>query len=63
MDGPFAIYNDRGNLQRRGNFKNGKQHGLLQYFDEEGNVTLEYEYKNGEKVGGGIVEPSNSSEE
>jgi antitoxin component YwqK of YwqJK toxin-antitoxin module len=63
MDGPFSIYNDRGNLQRRGNFKNGKQHGILQYFDEEGNVTLEYEYENGEKVGGGIVEPSNTTEE
>lgn len=56
LDGPFTIYTDRGKMQTRGAYKNGKQDGILQYFDEDGNVTLEYEYKNGEKVSGGIVE-------
>jgi len=28
----------------------------MQYFNEEGDITVEYEYKNGEKVSGGIVE-------
>ncbi len=56
LDGPFAIYNSREILQRKGSFKNGKQDGKLQYFNEEGNLTLEYLYKNGEKISGGIVE-------
>jgi len=28
----------------------------LQYFDDTGVVTMEYEYENGEKVSGGIIE-------
>lgn len=55
VDGPFAIYNNR-TIQRKGTFLNGKQHGILEYFDDKGNVTLRYEYKNGEKITGGIVE-------
>ena len=55
LDGPFSIYSNR-KIQRSGGFKNGKQHGKLRYYDEAGNITLEYDYKNGEKVGGGIIE-------
>ena len=58
LNGPFKIYNEQAKLQRSGSFKNGKQHGLLQYYDDNGNVTLEYTYENGEKVSGGIVQPS-----
>lgn len=56
LDGPFAIYNSREIIQRKGFFKNGKQHDKLQYFDESGNLTLEYLYNNGEKLSGGIIE-------
>ncbi len=56
VDGPFAVYNNKAILQKKGFFKDGKQHGKLQFFDEEGNMTLEYDYKNGEKISGGIVE-------
>ena len=62
VDGPFAVYNNKAMLQKKGSFKNGKQHGKLQFFDEEGNVTLEYVYDNGEKISGGIVEKSVSEE-
>ena len=56
IDGMFAIYDSQGKVQRKGELKDGQYHGKLQYFDESGNVTMEYEYKNGEKISGGIVE-------
>lgn len=56
MHGPYAIYTSQGQVQRKGSFKEGKQNGLLQYYDLDGNVTLEYVYKDGEKISGGIVE-------
>jgi antitoxin component YwqK of YwqJK toxin-antitoxin module len=56
FDGQHKEYSNTGKLQKLIEFKDGKQHGSLQYFDEEGNITLEYTYKNGEKVSGGIVE-------
>jgi antitoxin component YwqK of YwqJK toxin-antitoxin module len=62
LDGQFSIFSDRGKIQRKGSYKKGKQDGLLQYFDDEGNVTLQYEYKNGEKISGGIVEKKEATE-
>ncbi len=62
VSGPFAVYNSKAQLQKKGSFKDGKQHGLLQFFDEEGNMTLEYEYKDGEKIRGGIVEKAAAEE-
>lgn len=54
--GIYEEYNSKGNLQRQIEFKNDVQDGALKYFDEAGNITVEYMYKNGEKVSGGIVE-------
>ena len=56
LDGNVKSYDDRTwKLKQEVQYKEGKQHGYFRYYDEEGNVTLEYEYKNGEKVSGGIV--------
>lgn len=57
LDGVVRMYDDRNwTLKQEVAYKDGKQHGHFRYYDEKGNVTLEYEYKNGEKVSGGIVE-------
>ncbi|MDG2449424.1 MAG: hypothetical protein P8M34_07290 [Saprospiraceae bacterium] len=56
MEGTFALYDSQGKLQRKGTLKNGQYHGKLQYFDDTGVVTMEYEYENGEKISGGIIE-------
>lgn len=56
LHGPFTEYNDRGKMSKKGSFKDGKQDGILQFFDEEEKLMMEYNYKNGEKVSGGIVE-------
>ena len=37
-------------------YVDGMKNGKLTYFDEEGNKTVEYEYKNDEKLGGGLIE-------
>lgn len=56
IDGKHIEYNNAGKIQKEVDFKNGKQDGKLKYFDEEGNITLEYTYKNGEKVDGGLTQ-------
>ena len=56
QEGPFTEYSDRGKMSKKGSFKDGKLHGQLQFFDDDENMTMEFEYKNGEKVSGGIIE-------
>lgn len=56
QEGPFKEYSDRGKLSKTGSFLKGKLHGTMQFFDDDENLTMEYEYKNGEKVSGGLVE-------
>jgi antitoxin component YwqK of YwqJK toxin-antitoxin module len=57
LDGTYLEYNRKtGDLQKEIHYKNGKPHGAYRFFDENGNVVLEYEYRNGEKVEGGLVE-------
>ncbi len=57
LDGLVRTFNDRTfKIQQEVQYKDGVQHGYFKYYDEEGNVTLEYMYENGEKVSGGIVE-------
>ncbi len=56
LHGLFTKYYPKSDqIQSTTEFKNGKQHGIYRYYDEEGNITLEYEYKNGEKVRGGMI--------
>jgi antitoxin component YwqK of YwqJK toxin-antitoxin module len=60
LEGTAKTYDDRSyKLKQEVQYKNGVQDGFFKYYDEDGNVTLEYEYKNGEKVSGGMVEPQN----
>ena len=46
--------NSNGAIQIETVYKNGKQDGIYRYYDKEGNTVMEYEYKDGEKVAGGI---------
>ena len=55
LNGVNKHYSKTGKLQKEIGFKDDLQHGVFKYYDDEGNVTLEYEYKDGEKVSGGIV--------
>lgn len=52
----IEYFNNKDQPQKLQTFANGKLNGPFRYYDEEGNVTLEYDYKDGEKVSGGIVQ-------
>lgn len=56
LDGTSTDFYSDGVIQKEVNFKGGKQHGNMKWYNEDGQVTMEYEYKNGEKVSGGIVD-------
>lgn len=55
-DGVYKRYYENRNIvQQEATYKNGVLHGKTRYYDDQGNLLLEYDYANGEKVGGGIV--------
>jgi antitoxin component YwqK of YwqJK toxin-antitoxin module len=55
LEGTVTMYDDRTfKVKQEVQYKDGVQDGYFRYYDENGNVTLEYQYKNGEKVAGGM---------
>lgn len=57
LDGPYTLYFPNSDVkQRTAEFRNGKEHGIIRFFNDKGKITMEYEYRNGEKISGGIVE-------
>lgn len=57
LNGTSKTYDDRTfKLKQEVQYKDGLQDGYFKYYDENGNISLEYQYKNGEKVSGGIIE-------
>lgn len=54
LHGKYQKFNRR-NLIQEVDFKHGVQDGYMRYYDEDGNITMEYVYENGEKVSGGMV--------
>jgi antitoxin component YwqK of YwqJK toxin-antitoxin module len=56
INGFFKEYNSRSELIKQTSYKNNVLDGPMQHFNDEGKVVLEYIYKNGEKISGGIIE-------
>jgi len=57
LDGIMREYDFRnGKLKKEASYKAGKLDGLVRDFDDEGQVMVEYMYRDGEKISGGIVE-------
>ncbi len=58
--GPYRKYfesgKDQGKISQSVDYVNGKIDGKVRHFNGDGEVTVEYNYKNGEKISGGIVE-------
>jgi len=46
----FSDKDNLGKVQQKIEYKNGEKHGLHQYFNDEEEVVLEYNYKNGERI-------------
>jgi hypothetical protein len=62
LDGVYRKYFDKKDaVQQEIEYKQGKMHGKMRYFNEAGDVVMEYEYNNGEKVSGGIVQATATS--
>ena len=56
LEGNFKkYYEGKEVLQQELNYKQDKLDGDNIYFNEKGDITMKYTYKNGEKVSGGIV--------
>lgn len=52
-----TYYENNGKIQAETEYKNGKQHGAHRNYNESGQVILEYQYENGEKVSGETFNP------
>ena len=56
LDGSVKIFDAKTyKLRQETEYKDGLQDGYFRYYDDDGNVSVEYVYKKGEKVSGGIV--------
>lgn len=57
LDGIYRKYHPNKNnvLQEEVSYKDGVIDGKYRYYNGDGQITIEYDYKNGKKVGGGIV--------
>jgi antitoxin component YwqK of YwqJK toxin-antitoxin module len=57
LDGLYQEFNTRtGNPLKEASYRNGKEDGIFRFYNEDGEIMVEYEYRNGEKISGGIVE-------
>jgi antitoxin component YwqK of YwqJK toxin-antitoxin module len=56
LSGTYKEYDFRnGKIQKEANFVDGLEDGLFKFYNEEGKVTMEYHYKRGEQISGGII--------
>ena len=61
VDGTVQRFYVNGKKMEEIQFKSGKQDGYYRHYNEQEQMDLEYVYKNGEKVSGGMVDPSQSN--
>ncbi len=63
LDGIYREYHPtRGHLLKEMTYVEGVLDGPYRYYDKEGNLTMEYLYRNGEKISGGMVESEGQEE-
>ena len=63
LDGLYQEYNERdGKIRKEITYKNGKYDGPYRFFNDKGEVTVEYVYKDGEKLSGGMLNPDAPNE-
>ena len=51
FDGSYEEYNNKGNIELKGNYREGSKYGFWEYFDNEGNIKHRGNYDNGKKHG------------
>jgi len=55
-DGKQYDFYDNGKIMQIAEYKDGVQDGLFEYYTFEGEKQMSYQYKNGQKVAGGLIE-------
>lgn len=56
LNGEYREFDERKNfLTKIENYKDDQLHGKVEYYNEDGIVIMEYEYKNGKKLSGGMT--------
>jgi antitoxin component YwqK of YwqJK toxin-antitoxin module len=50
LHGKRSLYYDNGKIQEEGNFVNGKRDGIVRWYNQDEEVTIQTEYKNGDVV-------------
>lgn len=66
IDGLYTKYysnRSKPTVQQENNYKMGELDGTSKWYNEEGQLTMQYEYKNGEKISGGMIEPEAAPKE
>ena len=53
--GLYSEWSTAGKLQKTMNFVDGELDGPMAYYNKEGKKTIQYEYKNGKKISGGVL--------
>jgi antitoxin component YwqK of YwqJK toxin-antitoxin module len=57
LDGLYREYYAKGNkVKEEVTYRTGIKDGPYRYYNEDGELALEYEYRDGEKVSGGLIE-------
>ncbi|MGY8984960.1 MAG: hypothetical protein ACKVHG_10270, partial [Sphingomonadales bacterium] len=49
-DGKFSSYHDNGNLEYEGCFEDGKRIGCWRFYNNDGGLSKEQNYKNGNEL-------------
>jgi len=55
LHGKKSLFHRNGNLQEEIDYNNDVIDGSMKFYNESGDLTMEYTYKNGEKIGGGKI--------
>lgn len=56
LDGMLREYNNKSQVVKEASYRKNQLDGKVSHYNDEGKLILEYIYKNGEKVSGGIIE-------
>ena len=63
LHGKAIKYYPSGKIREEIEYQDGMQHGFYNHYNEQSELDMRYEYRNGEKVSGGMVEPDQGEQE
>ena len=55
IDGLYKEFHNNGKIQKEVSYKDGVQDGPFRQYNDDEKLIMQYEYKGGEKISGGVV--------